>query len=397
MSEGKHAKFLSLIEKKVKFKINNEDILNNELNLFKIISNQYKRENFHSDIISALLRHKEDLHGKIILNTFINIINENLNSATEKIDFQDFYESKICREAKRIDIVIFGKSKNDIDWKSAIIIENKINKAPDQPRQIPRYYDELTLKEKKDVKAIVYIPLKGDNLPYQEDWSEEDKKEINPLLVVLPAFRKTGEKKSLISWLKNVQPKIKNLDCFLIIRQYIELLTQLGKITMDLDEMKKLMNFISEKDRNETAKGFMDAYNQLPEYQAQEIEKLYSNELKNYYTKLSEVWLNKSQGRWIFKCEDSEKSFPNIPEVLRFSFDHEKAIVHLWGNPKGNKESSIVDSFINNNNLDFQKNPKDKVWEYIREFSFPDRWKDLKTFVKEELIPALQKEKNKIL
>ena len=117
-------------------------------------------------------------------------------------------------------------------------------------------------------------------------------------------------------------------------------------------------------------------------------------ELKNYYTKLSDVWINKSQSRWIFKCENPKESFPNIPEVLRFSFDHEKAIVHLWGNAKGNKESSIVDSFINKNKLDFQKNPEDEAWEYIREFSFPDKWKDLKTFVKDKLIPSYEDKRN---
>lgn len=52
----------------------------------------------------------------------------------------NYQSASVEREAEKIDLLIY-------DEKSAIIIENKINFACDQPNQFPRYYEKIKNKD----------------------------------------------------------------------------------------------------------------------------------------------------------------------------------------------------------------------------------------------------------
>ena len=144
-------------------------------NIFRIISNLYYRENFHSDIIAFFLDPNGN-HGckHLMLDLFISM----LNKAGCDIDYMDYSDAVVVREEARIDILISSEEN-----KKAIVIENKINNAGDMPRQLPRYYDYVTKNYILD--AIVYLPLSFNKTPNMNDWTEMDKKHILPLLKVI--------------------------------------------------------------------------------------------------------------------------------------------------------------------------------------------------------------------
>lgn len=104
-------------------------------NVFTLSSDFYYRENFNSDITKAFLDPQEKHNeGYKYLHLFIELLNR-VNAQIE-IKKSDFENSLVEREKYNIDILI-----TDVTSKKAIIIENKINNAVDQYRQLPKYYN----------------------------------------------------------------------------------------------------------------------------------------------------------------------------------------------------------------------------------------------------------------
>ena len=162
-------------------------------NIFYLISDYYYRETFHGDIIAALLSPEEKHNaGNLYLKLFLEMVNHELNTG-EKL-YVPFYETAIVRREMgtndgelrgRIDIFIEGKDKH------CVVVENKLNNAPDTPQQLEKYYNDLKNKGYK-VDAFVYMPLDPSKKPYDKDWEHEVKKYINEHLVIIPAYSKEG-------------------------------------------------------------------------------------------------------------------------------------------------------------------------------------------------------------
>ena len=196
------------------------------LNVFKMVSDLYYRENFHSDVIKVFLdpreKHKE---GAAFLFAFIDFINDNFRDKVY-ISKQDYRSAKAKREQGKIDILILSEES-----KHCIIIENKIYNAPDMERQLPKYYDYMIERGYK-VDAIVYLPLDINKQPNQMTWLEEDKKHVLPLLCIVPAYQKKGVN-LVAGWIEPCILKARNLDCVSILRQYGELVKLLNNNIMD--------------------------------------------------------------------------------------------------------------------------------------------------------------------
>lgn len=192
--------------------------LNNNFNFFEAISDTYKKENLHSDLMKQILDPTTKEIGNInYLKSFFKIIGVQLN------DFDDLRNVKVEREHNRIDILI----SND---NNAIIIENKINYAPDQDSQLERYYKKITYEEKKTVQKIVYITLSSeDNGKPSNLNGYGDSETIEKLLIHLPAVSKYTKKKSLINWLDECIKKTpENNIGKIFLGQYKQLLAYLG-------------------------------------------------------------------------------------------------------------------------------------------------------------------------
>ncbi len=114
-------------------------------NIFTSISDIYYRENFHSDILKNILDpNTEEIGNLEFIKIFLKIL--------KLEDSLDLKEIKISREKGHIDILIYDNEK-------AIIIENKINKAKDQPNQLARYFQYVKTTRQLNVIAIIYLRI----------------------------------------------------------------------------------------------------------------------------------------------------------------------------------------------------------------------------------------------
>ena len=223
--------------------IRNEYCLGNRLkfNFFSAISDFYYRENFHSDILKLILDpYTEEVGNYQFLKYFLDMIG---------CDSNDFKSDVTCvREEKRIDILIKSNSK-------AIIIENKINGAVDQPNQLARYMEALKA-ESIDVVKIVYLTLteaKKIDFSTYDDEHKEYIKTIKSKLHYLSVISNTKHEQSLLYFFdkcititEKQEKNQKNFSVFLT--HYKKLLMHLGGEIMVENAQKKLIKTIySEK------------------------------------------------------------------------------------------------------------------------------------------------------
>ena len=236
----------------------------NPFNVFTMASDLYYRENFHSDIIRVFLDPSENHNeGNVFLYAFIDFINDKFGDKV-CISKQDYESAKAEREPGRIDILVSSEAS-----KHCIIIENKMNNAPDTHRQLPKYYDRMTGLGYK-VDAIVYLPLDANKRPDQSTWTEADKQHVLPLLCPVPAYHKKGM--NLVNgWLEPCTLKTKNLDCVSVLRQYSELIKILSNNIMDNVILNKFyQSLISEKSL-ETALSVKNMLQELPVFMADRL------------------------------------------------------------------------------------------------------------------------------
>lgn len=236
----------------------------NPFNVFTMASDLYYRENFHSDIIRVFLDTAENHNeGNAFLFAFIDFINKSFGNKVS-ISKQDYETAKAEREPGRIDILVSSEAS-----KHCIIIENKMNNAPDTHRQLPKYYDRMTGLGYK-VDAIVYLPLNADKIPGQTTWTDEDRQHVLPLLCIVPAYRQKGM--NLVEgWLEPCTLKTKNIDCVSVIRQYSELIKILSKNIMDNVILEKFYNSLLVGENHKTAISIKNMLTDLPIYMKDRI------------------------------------------------------------------------------------------------------------------------------
>ena len=238
-------------------------------NLFYLISDHYYRETFHSDIIAALLSPKENHGGRnLYLNLFLDMI------GVDKSNYQDAevhkeYGTNDGTLGGRIDIFIEGENNH------CVVVENKLNDAGDTYRQLPKYYQYLK-KKKYIIDKFVYLPLNPYKTPDKSDWSDEERKNIDDILCIIPAYQEGGA--NLIdNWLKIAETKTKNEDAKFIIKQYTTLLSNLTINIMSATTLESFYSELKKGDNLYTALSVRDMLNDLPEYMAKRIVDKYSS------------------------------------------------------------------------------------------------------------------------
>lgn len=251
------------------YDISKQDVFDIGFNAFTLASDLYYRENFHSDIIKAILdpfeKHNE---GAKYLFLFIDLLNQIKKLNINKSDFQN---SLVIREENKIDILI----KDDVS-KKAIIIENKINNAGDMSRQIPRYYNIVA--QNYQVVAIAYLTLDLSKTPDKSTWNEEDKKlPIDNLLVIIPAYERYGKYNLYEHWLVPSIVDTQSIDSLFLLKQYGNLLKFLNINNMDTVSLEKFYETLKHGDNLKTSISIRNMLNDLPEYLAIRIEEKYRN------------------------------------------------------------------------------------------------------------------------
>lgn len=221
-----------------------------EFNIFSISTYGNQLENFHSDIIGELLN-PNGLHeeGNKLLQLFLKFLSGN----GAKIKLNDFKNVDVLREKGRIDIALIDrKSKN------AIIIENKINNAPDMNDQLERYYN-WCIKEKYHVNSVVYLTLSGEK-------SSPSLKTNNDLKPINIAASTNNSKDLVNGWIIPCIGACNTFDTASLIKQYSKLIINLAYDKMNnklLDEFYSLSDDMTVIQKIEKLK---ELSNQIPSY-----------------------------------------------------------------------------------------------------------------------------------
>ncbi len=240
-------------------------------NIFNILTNKPYLEDYHSDIINSILN--SDTKN---VSFFINCLN--LFDGF-RIDLNDFKNTVIEREIDRIDISI-----KDTKSKKAIIIENKINNAQDTYRQLPKYYKKLRDKNYL-VVAIVYIPLVKGKIPERTNWTEQEKREIEKKLIILPAYDRTSIN-ICDNWLEPAIINSNSIDILSIIRQYKKLLKHLTLNSMDTVIMQKFYDLIiKEEDNFSTAHSISNLLGNLNDFRAWKLKEQFDKQASSIFNK----------------------------------------------------------------------------------------------------------------
>jgi hypothetical protein len=267
-----------------------DEMTTNSYNIFSVSSYNTYLENFHSDVIAMLLNPSEKHNKK---NLYLNLFLDYLNERGALINKDDFAFCEITREKGKIDIWI-----KDNTSRKSIIIENKINNAPDREKQLENYYT-YSNESKFEVVAIVYLTLDGNkNAP------KTDNENLNEKIINLSAFANIGQ--DLCSgWLFKCYDKSEDTHNRSFIFQFIKLIKHLSKKGMDNKIKDDFYAIIKEKEEFDKAKTISILFEGLKIYRA--------NMLIN---KLDEKW-------WPFK----KPELYGKDNVLIFVWEIDKATI----------------------------------------------------------------------
>ncbi len=227
-----------------------------DFNIFDIITDKWKKENFHSEILKFLLENYE-----VFFNNFLELVNIK--------DKKEYSNSEITNEEARIDILIKSEKK-------AIIVENKINWAKDMPEQLFRYYNECKYNKGLEVDRIVYLSPNSSKEPADDSVKEIPKE----LIKTIVGF--DGSENDLVSCLEKSRDKLKenlektknnfdseNFHKLFFINHYIEILKRTGAGDMsevELNFFKEIMEkYKTDKDIFKKIKYIGEMYNNLLE------------------------------------------------------------------------------------------------------------------------------------
>jgi hypothetical protein len=203
-------------------------------NFFAAID-KYWKEDFHEIVLSQILNPKTPEIGNIAhLHQFCDLLSKiSGNDLPHKFNSGVIVETQFPVEEQdgggkrgRIDILIY-------DNKNSIIIESKINNAPDQDNQLARYFEYIENNFKKKVIAIAYIRPAGDEnkMPLLEGYSEkyaDAARKVKKLLIPISVVNSQTQHDLCHGFLDGCCGPEKNQKAKVFIQQYSDLLKNLG-------------------------------------------------------------------------------------------------------------------------------------------------------------------------
>jgi hypothetical protein len=229
---------------------------------FNIVDSIKTRENDHSRILGNILNKNDD--GSFTL----------LKSYLEFFGIKEKLQNPIINiEKGRIDVSIIDTKGN-----YAIIIENKIFDAVDQPNQINNYYESIRNRYKTMNIYVQYLTKFGVKKPIEESLSKDLELELGDNFSII------SYSKDILKWLSNfVLPncKIKNKELIYSLELYIDFIKGITNNRMNEKMEIELQNKVNEilNLNNKSSKIKTSKYNEV-------IEKL--EDFKNIIEKLNE-------------------------------------------------------------------------------------------------------------
>jgi hypothetical protein len=337
-----------------------KNVAKKPFNLILATSDVYYRENFHSEIIAAILEIAE------YRRNFFCLLNRLVDDVIRP---QNYSQPSVKVEDAKIDILV-----EDQKSKHCIIIENKLNNAGDQPRQIPRYVD---LQESRGfrIDALVYLSLDGSKRPDRSTWTIRDTELCEPIqFAYLAAFNNTTS--DLVNGL--LVPSM-TTNCsvqeFSFLQQYKDLLEYIGRNQMDMLLMEKFYQQISDIEKYQTAQSMNSMLNDLITYRR---ERLYNHFVNNY-----------SPFDGIHRWSTNDTQFVGIKKLtnenvkLDMCSEEKWTRVQLWiQDPK--LENDLIGDLLNGTGLKSRFERKKSNF-YVAIFTFPSQELELYNFVQDLL------------
>lgn len=339
-------------------------------NIFDIITDKWKRENLHSEILKFLLENYEEFFDNFL--DLIKIKNK-----------EEYSNAKITNEEAKIDILIKSENK-------AIIVENKINWAKDMPEQLFRYYNECKYSKGLEVDRIVYLSPNSSKEPADDSVKEIPKE----LIKTIVGF--DGSKNDLVSCLEKSRDKLKenlektknNLDSedfnkLFFINHYIEILKRTGAGDMsevELNFFKEIMEkYKSDKDIFKKIKYIGEMYNSLTLIRVNNL-------------------INKFNGKnWCNKCcyiqFPSEKRGSNYG-INIYSDNYQYSLLQLFSYENSEQDMKDIKTWLKKHKLFdgfYFYNEGDEPKRWTKEFKFPEEENALYDFT-DKLIKCLEED-----
>lgn len=160
------------------------------------------KENSHSRILRSLLSFRYE-DNYVLLNSLIQHIVEISGASSQWKDISIKSPEKPVNEMGRIDLLVHEKGKY------ALIFENKINNAGDQPNQIARYIDFIKkdFGYRNDQIFIIYLSSEGDD-PTDQTWKNDT---VDYKIPFKDRYVNLSYKKDILPWLRKASQCIQKM------------------------------------------------------------------------------------------------------------------------------------------------------------------------------------------
>ena len=297
----------------------------------------------------------------------------------------------------RIDILIYEKEKY------AIVLENKIWDAPDQPHQLANYIDAMLSSRYgfgKEQVYVAYLPKTNDHEPSLNSWKSQEggcsyKNEFEERYRLLDFTEK------ILPWLESSKAvqEISNNPHFEYSRfLFIDFLKR--KLDLDsIDKMeqkeieKKLKERLYTEDAVADASKLLQMIDKLPKIPMDEVVKRLSVLRKDRTKAAMQQWLNKLEADYPDYAIHDDRCGAHMAVGVHVPYKelHEFFVVFIWN--FHSKESISVGIALTKEGSPYRKEVEPKVEELVRGkkgFLQGHEWLFYKYVSYEEAYPLLQ-------
>ena len=297
----------------------------------------------------------------------------------------------------RIDILIYEKEKY------AIVLENKIWDAPDQPHQLANYIDAMLSSRYgfgKEQVYVAYLPKTNDHEPSLNSWKSQEggcsyKNEFEERYRLLDFTEK------ILPWLESSKAvqEISNNPHFEYSRfLFIDFLKR--KLDLDsIDKMeqkeieKKLKERLYTEDAVADASKLLQMIDKLPKIPMDEVVKRLSVLRKDRTKAAMQQWLNKLEADYPDYAIHDDRCGAHMAVGVHVPYKeiHEFFVVFIWN--FHNKDSISVGIALTKEGSPYRKEVEPKVEELVRGkkgFLQGHEWLFYKYVSYEEAYPLLQ-------
>lgn len=351
-------------------------------NLFHLISDSYHRENLHSDMMEAILS-PTGSHGQndLFLRKFLEFLKARHGV---NLRLEDYQTARVVREESRIDLLIYDETSH-----KAIIIENKINGAPDMDKQLVRYLEKVTKEWGYECDAIVYLTLNQKKFPDTPDWTDVERNRVNKLLQVICAYDESKNADLCAGWLTCCIETMASSEArgitsiaseaVVVLQQYRQLLQKLGQTMISKPVMQNFFELLNRKDNFDVARNVAELFANLPTYRCSRLYDKFTSQ-KEPFSSFFRYPNSPSSTLAIFR---GIYGHPNIKLDLDCSAVDSTKVV-LWNNTSEDPDSEDAGKILEKIGLKGQMALlpyTDQNKGFIRTFKFPTEEDSLVQFV----------------